>query len=104
MAKLQELLGARLAGGFVGAARPPGVYVDLGWKEAAVLDLAGRYADARIAWVDDEAVANAIRWGELPRLLPAERVHLVAPEPRRGLTAGEARRVAAFLGRELSGR
>lgn len=96
VANLRQLLGGRLAGGFVAAERPAGVYVDFGWKEKAVVHLVRRYG-ARVAWVDDEAVANSLRWGNLPPELAGDRALLVAPEPGAGLSLADAERVAVFL-------
>lgn len=93
---VRPLFNGYLEGGFVAAERPPGFYVDIGWKEQAVLRLAGQFPDANLAWIDDTAVPESFRSGSATRRLTD--ALLIAPNSAKGLQMKEIAVIEEFFG------
>ena len=93
---VRPLFNGRLEGGFVVAERPQGLYIDLGWKEQAVLRLAEQVPDAKLAWIDDTAVPKSFRSGSATRKLPD--ALLIAPGSFKGLQMKEIAAIEEFFG------
>jgi hypothetical protein len=91
VAHLDEIMGGRLAGGFVVSERPSGYYVPADWKLRGALQLVEKHPGVRVAWADDDVFAMGPTSG-----LPAGSV-VIAPRPDQGLTLGQAQRMAAHL-------
>jgi hypothetical protein len=92
----RHLFDGHLEGGFVVAERPPGFYVDIGWKEQAVLRLAEQFPDAKLAWIDDTAVHESLMYGSATRRLPD--ALLIAPVAANGLQMDEIAAIEEFFG------
>ena len=93
---VQPLFNGHLEGGFVNAERPQGFYVDIGWKEQAVLRLAEQFPEAKLAWIDDDAVPESLRYGSATRKLPD--ALLIAPDSAKGLQMDEIAAIEEFFG------
>ena len=93
---VRPLFNGHLEGGFVAAERPQGFYVDIGWKEQAVLRLAERFPGAKLAWIDDTAVPESFSSGSATRRLPD--ALLIAPNSFRGLQMKEIAAIDEFFG------
>jgi hypothetical protein len=92
----RHLFDGHLEGGFVTAERPPGFYVDIGWKEQAVLRLAEQFPDAKLAWIDDTAVPESFRYGTATRRLPL--ALLIAPDAATGLQIKQITAIGEYFG------
>jgi hypothetical protein len=93
---IQPLLNGHLGGGFVAAKRPRGLYVDIGWIEQAVLRLAEQFPEAKLAWIDDDAVPESFRSGTATRRLP--HALLIAPDSAKGLQMDEIATIEEYFG------
>ena len=93
---IRPLFNGHLAGGFVAAERPQGFYVDIGWKEHAVLRLAAQFPDTKLAWIDDTAVPESFVSGNAKRKLP--NALLIAPDSPVGLQTKEIAAIEEFFG------
>jgi hypothetical protein len=91
---IRPLFHGHLKGGFA-AERPPNFYVDIGWKEQAVLRLAEQFPDAKLAWIDDTAVPESFSSGSATRRLPD--ALLIAPDSARGLQLKEIAAIEEFF-------
>jgi hypothetical protein len=92
----RQLFDGHLEGGFVAAERPPGFYVDIGWKEQAVLRLAEQFPTAKLAWIDDTAVPESFRYGTATRRLP--HALLIAPDAATGLQIKQITAIGEYFG------
>jgi len=95
MALLRPLFNGCLEGGFVAVERPPDIYVDIGWKETAVLRLAQQFPHAKLARIDDTAVPNAFSSGTATREL--SKALLIAPDPLDGLHLQDVTEIDEFF-------
>ena len=95
VARLESLLGGRLAGGFVVSERPSGVTVSDQWKYDAASRLRAAWPDARFAWAEDESIPPPLRRGTGSSLWADDL--LVVPRSETGLTLDDARRTTAHL-------
>ena len=93
---IRPLFNGHLEGGFVAADRPQGFYVDIGWKEQAVLRLAEQFPDAKLAWLDDTAVPETFRSGSATQKLPD--ALLIAPVSAKGLQMNKIVAIKEFFG------
>ena len=93
---VRPLFNGHLEGGFVAAERPQGFYVDIGWKEQAVLRLAEQFPDAKLAWIDDTAVPESFRFGNAT--LRLHNALLIAPDSAKGLQMDEIATVEEYFG------
>ena len=93
---IQPLFNGHLEGGFVAAERPQGFYVDIGWKEQAVLRFAEQFPDAKLAWIDDTAVPESFRYGSATRRLPDALI--IAPASAKGLKMDEIAAIEEYFG------
>lgn len=84
-----------MEGGFVATARPQGIYVDIGWKARAVVRLAELFPEAKLVWIDDEAVPEAFRSGTATRKRP--HALLIAPDSAQGLQMDEIAAIEEYF-------
>ena len=98
VALVRPLFNGCLEGGFVAVERPPGIYVDIGWKETAVLALAQQFPNAKLAWIDDTAVPEAFISGTATREL--SQALLIAPDSFEGLQLKDIAEIDEFFHNE----
>lgn len=75
---------------------PRDLYVDIGWKEHAVLRLAEQFPDAKLAWIDDTAVPESFSTGSATRRLP--QALLIAPNSAKGLQMEQIVAIEEYFG------
>jgi hypothetical protein len=96
IALIRLLFNGHLQGGFIAAELPQDVYVNFGWKQETVFRLAERFPHAKLAWIDDTAIADAFASGAATRKLP--KALLIAPDSSVGLRPNEIAAIEECFG------